>query len=96
MAQELVLHSPVGAEPVVYPWPLSSGGEKGDGAVEIVETIRWVCEDHPELEFALKNNILSDYDTRSYDSMKGLCDKYNRAIDSIVQLVSRVFFFFGG
>lgn len=26
MAQELVLHSPVGAEPVVYPWPLSSGG----------------------------------------------------------------------
>jgi hypothetical protein len=24
----------------------------------------------------------------SYDSMKGLCDRYNRAIDSIVQLVS--------
>lgn len=26
MAQELVLHSPVGAEAVVYPWPLTSGG----------------------------------------------------------------------
>ncbi|KAK3908660.1 Histone-lysine N-methyltransferase, H3 lysine-79 specific, partial [Frankliniella fusca] len=47
----------------------------------------WVCEDHPELEFALKNNILSDYDTRSFESMKALCDKYNRAIDSIVQLL---------
>lgn len=27
----------------------------------------------------------------SYDSMKSLCDKYNRAIDSILQLVSENF-----
>jgi hypothetical protein len=47
-----------------------------------------VCEDFPELKLPMENKILADYDTRSYDSMKGLCDRYNRAIDSIIQLVS--------
>ncbi|XP_046661209.1 histone-lysine N-methyltransferase, H3 lysine-79 specific isoform X3 [Homalodisca vitripennis] len=88
MDRELRLHSPVGAEPVVYTWPLTSGrgSDKHDGAVEIVETIRWVCEDFPELKLPLENNILSDYDTKSYDSMRSLCDRFNRAIDSMVQL----------
>ncbi|XP_067001599.2 histone-lysine N-methyltransferase, H3 lysine-79 specific [Anabrus simplex] len=88
MAGELRLHSPAGAEPVIYQWPLTSGSgsDKHDGALEIVETIRWVCDDFPELKLPMENNILSDYDTRSYESMKNLCDRYNRAIDSIVQL----------
>jgi len=85
MAFELRLHSPAGAEPAIYQWPLSSS-DKHDGAIEIVETIRWVCEDFPELKLAMENNVLSDYDTRSYNSMKSLCDRYNRAIDSIKQL----------
>lgn len=55
---------------------------------------RWVCEDLPEMKAALENNILSDYDTRSYESMKALCDRFNRAIDSIVALVNIRFFFF--
>lgn len=50
---------------------------------------RWVCEDLPELKLPLENNILCDYDTRSYDSMKSLCDRFNRAIDSVVALVSQ-------
>ncbi|CAH1970031.1 unnamed protein product [Acanthoscelides obtectus] len=85
---ELKLHSPAGAEPVLYTWPLTSGrgNDKHDGAIEIVETIRWVCEDLPELKLPLENNILCDYDTRSYDSMKSLCDRFNRAIDSVVAL----------
>uniref|UniRef100_A0A1B6E1Y7 Histone-lysine N-methyltransferase, H3 lysine-79 specific n=1 Tax=Clastoptera arizonana TaxID=38151 RepID=A0A1B6E1Y7_9HEMI len=85
---ELRLHSPVGAEPVVYQWPLITGREsdKHDGALEIVETIKWVCEDFPELKLPLENNILSDYNTKSYDSMKMLCDRFNRAIDSMVQM----------
>ncbi|KAF5285705.1 hypothetical protein FQA39_LY16511 [Lamprigera yunnana] len=61
-------------------------GDKHDGALEIVETIRWVCEDLPELKLPLENNILCDYDTHSYDSMKSLCDRFNRAIDSVVAL----------
>lgn len=85
---ELKLHSPAGADPVLYTWPLTSGrgNDKHDGALEIVETIRWVCEDLPELKLPLENNILCDYDTRSYESMKSLCDRFNRAIDSVVAL----------
>ncbi|KAL3210258.1 hypothetical protein MRX96_037304 [Rhipicephalus microplus] len=82
---ELRLHSPAGAEPAVYPWPLSTS-DKHDGAIEIVETIRWVCEDFPELKAAMENHVLNDYDTKSYESMRTLCDKYNRAIDSFLQL----------
>ncbi|XP_069362021.1 histone-lysine N-methyltransferase, H3 lysine-79 specific isoform X1 [Maniola hyperantus] len=88
MALDLRLHSPAGAEPVVYTWPLTSGhgSDKHDGALEIVETIRWVCDDLPEMKGALEKNILSDYDTHSYDSMRALCDRFNRAIDSVVAL----------
>ncbi|KAJ8735467.1 hypothetical protein PYW07_007087 [Mythimna separata] len=88
MALDLRLHSPAGAEPVVYTWPLTSGhgSDKHDGALEIVETIRWVCDDLPEMKAALENNILCDYDTHSYDSMRALCDRFNRAIDSVVAL----------
>lgn len=50
--------------------------------------MRWVCEDLPDLKLPLENNILVNYDTRDYESMKGLCDRFNRAIDSVVQLVS--------
>lgn len=88
MALDLRLHSPAGADPVVYTWPLTSGhgSDKHDGAIEIVETIRWVCDDLPEMKAALENNILCDYDTHSYDSMRSLCDRFNRAIDSVVAL----------
>ncbi|XP_067129962.1 uncharacterized protein [Centruroides vittatus] len=85
MALELRLHSPSGREPAVYQWPLSAS-DKHDGAIEIVDTIRWVCEDFPELKLAMENYVLNDYDTRSFESMKTLCDKYNRAIDSVLQL----------
>ncbi|XP_014257379.1 histone-lysine N-methyltransferase, H3 lysine-79 specific-like isoform X2 [Cimex lectularius] len=85
---ELRLHSPVGAEAVVYQWPLTSGRgpDKHDSALEIVETIRWVLEDFPELKLPLENNILTNFDTKSFDSMKSLCDRFNRAIDSMVAL----------
>ncbi|CAB3239843.1 unnamed protein product [Arctia plantaginis] len=88
MALDLRLHSPAGAEPVVYTWPLTSGhgSDKHDGALEIVETIRWVCDDLPDMKAALENNILCDFDTHSYDSMRALCDRFNRAIDSVVAL----------
>ncbi|EFX76269.1 hypothetical protein DAPPUDRAFT_198981, partial [Daphnia pulex] len=86
MALELRLHSPAGTEPNVYKWPLTSGrgADRIDGAIELVETIRWVGEDFPEM--AIESNILSGYDTKSYESMKNLVDKYNRAIDTILQL----------
>ncbi|XP_063981184.1 histone-lysine N-methyltransferase, H3 lysine-79 specific isoform X3 [Diachasmimorpha longicaudata] len=85
---ELRLHSPAGAEPIVYQWPLTSGSgsDRHDGALDVVETMRWVCEDLPDLKLPLENNILVEYDTRNFESMKALCDRFNRAIDSLVQL----------
>lgn len=81
----LRLKSPAGAEPAIYKWPLPTYETK-DGAYEIIDTIRWVCEDYPDLKMAMEKHILADYDTKNYDSMKELCDKYNRAMDSILQL----------
>ncbi|KAL6419907.1 hypothetical protein ACFW04_011071 [Cataglyphis niger] len=85
---ELRLHSPAGAEPIVYQWPLTSGSgsDRHDGALDVIETMRWVCEDLPDLKLPLENNILCNYDPRDYESMKNLCDRFNRAIDSLVQL----------
>ncbi|XP_061681046.1 histone-lysine N-methyltransferase, H3 lysine-79 specific isoform X2 [Syngnathoides biaculeatus] len=83
---ELRLKSPVGAEAAGYPWPLPVYDKHHDAAHEIIETIRWVCEEIPDLKLAMENYVLIDYDTKSYESMQRLCDKYNRAIDSIHQL----------
>ncbi|XP_036409926.1 histone-lysine N-methyltransferase, H3 lysine-79 specific-like isoform X3 [Megalops cyprinoides] len=83
---ELKLKSPVGAEAAGYPWPLPVYDKHHDAAQEIIETIRWVCEEIPDLKLAMENYVLIDYDTKSFESMQRLCDKYNRAIDSIHQL----------
>ncbi|ESO86662.1 hypothetical protein LOTGIDRAFT_220459 [Lottia gigantea] len=86
MTKELKLHSPAGAESAIYTWPFPDTEGK-DGSCEIVDTIRWVCADYPELKIALeKTACINDYDIKSYESMKNICDKYNRAIDSILQL----------
>ncbi|KAG9350572.1 hypothetical protein JZ751_024461 [Albula glossodonta] len=37
-----------------------------DAAHEIIETIRWVCEEIPDLKLAMENYVLIDYDTKSY------------------------------
>ncbi|MEQ2214610.1 Histone-lysine N-methyltransferase, H3 lysine-79 specific [Xenoophorus captivus] len=65
---------------------LSFQDKHHDAAHEIIETIRWVCEEIPDLKLAMENYVLIDYDTKSFESMQRLCDKYNRAIDSIHQL----------
>lgn len=62
---ELRLKSPVGAEPAVYPWPLPVYDKHHDAAHEIIETIRWVCEEIPDLKLAMENYVLIDYDTKS-------------------------------
>uniref|UniRef100_A0A8C4XE69 Histone-lysine N-methyltransferase, H3 lysine-79 specific n=1 Tax=Erpetoichthys calabaricus TaxID=27687 RepID=A0A8C4XE69_ERPCA len=83
---ELRLKSPAGAEPASYPWPLPVYDKHHDAAHEIIETIRWVCEEIPDLKLAMENYVLIDYDTKCFESMQRLCEKYNRAIDSIHQL----------
>lgn len=85
MVLELRLHSPAGAEPLVYSWPLQKSDGR-DEAAEIVETIRWVCADFPELKLAVENYVLREFEPSSFESMNKLCERYNRAIDGILQL----------
>jgi len=87
MEKGLKLHSPAGSDPVCYAWPLVITNTR-DESVEIIDSIRWVCEDFPELTFAFQNIIMKEYDSNCYESMSQLCNKYNKAIDGILQLVS--------
>eukprot|EP00117_Sycon_ciliatum_P031386 scpid44403/ scgid0941/ Histone-lysine N-methyltransferase, H3 lysine-79 specific; DOT1-like protein; Histone H3-K79 methyltransferase; Lysine N-methyltransferase 4 len=85
---ELRLHSPArNVEPVVYAWPLQVNHTVNE-ATEIVETIKWVCRDFPELWPAMQNHVFHDIDCSSYEKMKALCDKYNRSIDHVKRLWS--------
>ena len=86
MAQVLRLHSPAGAEAMVYDWPLQHINHGRDDIHEIVETIRWVGKDFPELQIAIENRVLDEYDPHCFDSMSKLCERYNRAVDSVVKL----------
>lgn len=84
------LKSPAYAEPMCYKWPLQtgSGAEKHDSGIEILDTIRWVCDDMPEIKAALDETPMHEIDTTCYDSMRGVCDTYNKAIDMVAALVS--------
>ena len=84
MAQALSLHSPAGAEAMIYEWPLQHTHGRDD-TLEIVDTIRWVGKDFPELQIAI-DRVLDDYDPNCFDSMSKLCERYNRAVDSVVKL----------
>ena len=70
---------------MVYSWPLQISQGR-DEAQEIIETIRWVGVDFPELRLAIETHVLGNYDPRSFESMSKLCERYNRAVDSIVKL----------
>lgn len=92
--KDLKLNSPAGADALTYKWPLQTGtgSDKHDSGLDIVDTIRWVCDDLPEIQPAFETVRFGDIDTTSYEEMKDLCDRYNRAIDSILSLVSRLWF----
>ncbi|CAL1544993.1 unnamed protein product, partial [Lymnaea stagnalis] len=85
MALKLKLHSPVGADPLILKWPVATSEGK-EGPEEILDTIRLICDDFPELKIPLESRILKDGDDISsydYDQTKSLCERYNKAIDSI-------------
>ena len=73
--RELRLKSVAGAPDMVYPWPLTvgkgsvkKGEDEHDQAVEILDTIRWVCEEHPELR-SMMGELLHSYNKTSWESM---------------------------
>lgn len=88
--KDLKLNSPAGAEALTYKWPLQTGtgSDKHDSGLDIVDTIRWVCDDLPEIQPAFETVRFGDIDTTNYEAMRDICDRYNRVIDSIISLVS--------
>lgn len=85
----LQLNSPVGSEPMIYTWPLQvgTGADKHDSGLEIIDTIKWVCEDVSEIRTTIDLLKVNDIDTTHYKVMSDLCEKYNKAVDSVVSLV---------
>lgn len=81
--KDLKINSPAGVDPMFYSWPLQTGS-----GVDILDTIKWVCEDMPEIKVAFDDVKIHEIDTGCYESMLGICDQYNRAIDSVAALVS--------
>lgn len=60
----------------------ASHKDKEDEAAEILETIRWVCADHPEIDDNLnKNGAFGHYDPSSFEAMESLCIAYNKSIE---------------
>lgn len=87
----LKLNSPAYVEPMFYRWPLQTGsGAAHDSGIEILDAIRWVCEDMPEIKASLEHITLTEVDTTCYESMRNVCDTYNKAIDSVAGLVSLI------
>jgi len=88
--KELALKSIAGAPDVVYPWPLTVGKgncrgaeDEHDQAVEILDSIRWVCEDHPELK-DMMGELLHSYNKTSWDSMNKLVTTFNESITKLL------------
>lgn len=77
----LVLHSPVGGPHLTFPWPLVH-----QSSDDVIATMKWVLEDLSELKYALEYNVLQEYETDNYDSMRGLCARFNKIIDFVVQM----------
>lgn len=86
--KDLKLISPSDGEPFVYKWPLSVGigPDKHDSGLEIIESVRLVCEDIPEIKSAFEDIVFNELDTSDYDSMKNFCDTFNKSIEGIKTL----------
>lgn len=84
---DIILNSPSGGKPAVYKWPLTyvSKGQKIDGAEEIIETIRWVSREYVEFK-PIELLLPEQPDFKSYDCIKNLCDRYNKALDNVMKI----------
>ncbi|XP_055853121.1 histone-lysine N-methyltransferase, H3 lysine-79 specific isoform X2 [Episyrphus balteatus] len=87
--KDLVLRSPAGSSEVVtFSWPLQigHGQDKHDNGIDIIDTIKFVCEELPGISSAFEEVNLNSIDTACYKTMTNLVDRFNKAVDSIVAL----------
>lgn len=85
---DIILNSPVGNKAATYNWPLTYTirGQKIDGAEEIIETIRWVAREYPEFKSAIEQILSGQPDHKSYESIKSICDKYNKITGDVLKM----------
>lgn len=89
--KDLVLRSPAGSSEVLtFTWPLQigTGQDRHDNGIDIIDTIKFVCDELPSLSSAFEEINLNKIDTACYKTMTNLVDRFNKAVDSIVALVS--------
>lgn len=72
----IIIKSPVGYQPAIYEWPLSS-------ADEIIDTIKWVAKEHSHFKLAIEK-LLEEQTVRNYDDVKCLCDKFNKLTENVI------------
>ncbi|XP_041673657.1 histone-lysine N-methyltransferase, H3 lysine-79 specific isoform X2 [Drosophila eugracilis] len=87
--KDLVLRSPAGSSDVIsFAWPLQigHGQDKHDNGIDIIDTIKFVCDELPSMSSAFEETNLHQIDTACYKTMTGLVDRFNKAVDSIVAL----------
>ena len=89
--KDLVLRSPAGSSEVLtFSWPLQvgTGQDRHDNGIDIIDTIKFVCDELPSISSAFEEINLNHIDTACYKTMTNLVDRFNKAVDSIVALVS--------
>jgi len=86
----LRLKSIAGAAAMEYSWPLTVGAgnlrgaeDEHDQACEIVESIKWVGSDWPEVAEAM-GSLLDSYNRHAWESMSKIVDTYNNAVNDMV------------
>uniref|UniRef100_A0A1A9ZHW9 Histone-lysine N-methyltransferase, H3 lysine-79 specific n=1 Tax=Glossina pallidipes TaxID=7398 RepID=A0A1A9ZHW9_GLOPL len=87
--KDLVLRSPAGSSEVItFTWPLQvgSGQDRHDNGIDIIDTIKFVCDELPSISSAFEEINLNKIDTACYKTMTNLVDRFNKAVDSIVAL----------
>lgn len=62
---------------------------KYNAAHEIIDTIRLVAIEFPDLKLGL-DHVLNDYVPGNYENIGKMCDKYNKVINQVVQMVCSI------
>jgi len=85
MADSLSLSSPSNsAPPIIYEWPLNTSQARKDGLNEIIDMLRYVCDEYPIIKTHFQlDELLYKRNCNDYDNLKLICDKYNQSIQQM-------------
>jgi hypothetical protein len=83
---KLKLHSPAGGEALVFLWGKTEKERRNSG-LEILDIVRFAALHFTELQALVSNHFnLEQIDYTSYEQMKSLCKKFNKAANAMSSL----------